>query len=481
MELKRRMPSAAPLAARAAIGERLPSKPHAAFRFGQTWGAKNRRLTLAAGWATDARMHTLEQLRSGALAGARVLRLPKAGLSEFPREIFDLAPTLEVLDLSGNALSALPDDLPRLEKLRVLFCSDTLFTELPPVLGLCPGLTQIGFKAARLRTVPAGALPQDLRWLTLTDNAIEALPPEIGRCHRLQKLMLAGNRLTGLPPELANCTRLELLRLSANRLTERPAWLAGMPRLSWLAMAGNPFNAGLETAVPGAALAWDDLELHAALGEGASGVIHRATRRDGMPMVVKVFKGAMTSDGLPRNEMLACLNAGAHPNLVPVIGRVDGHPEGRDVLAMSLIDPALTPLAGPPSLDSCTRDVYPAGTRFSLDHALHIAMGVAAAARHLHARGLLHGDLYAHNILQAPGRPAMLGDFGGASFYAPGDGPALQRLEVRAFGCLLQELVERCDAAVPEDLTRLVAACLGKVPARRPLFEEIEIRLAAIS
>src|SRR5512145_2869024 len=112
-------------------------------------------------------LNTLEQLRSGELAGSRRVKLA-CGLSEFPREIFALAETLEILDLSGNALSSLPNDLPRLHRLRILFCSDNQFTELPAVLGLCPRLTMIGFKANRIRTVPAAALPSGLRWLILT-------------------------------------------------------------------------------------------------------------------------------------------------------------------------------------------------------------------------------------------------------------------------------------------------------------------------
>ena len=72
-------------------------------------------------------MHTLEQLRSGELAGITRLQL-RCGLTEFPREIFELADSLEILDLSGNQLSTLPDDLPRLHKLRVIFCSDNPFT-----------------------------------------------------------------------------------------------------------------------------------------------------------------------------------------------------------------------------------------------------------------------------------------------------------------------------------------------------------------
>ena len=419
-------------------------------------------------------MQTLEQLRSGALAGATSLRLA-AGLRDFPREIFDLADTLEVLDLGGNALDTLPDDLHRLTKLRILFVSNNAFTELPAVLGQCPSLTMIGFKANRIRTVPAQALPQTLRWLILTDNAIEALPAEIGRCTRLQKLMLAGNRLTTLPETLAACTALELLRIAANQLTALPDWLLAMPRLSWLAFAGNPF--AVEPALPATVetLAWDDLTLEATLGEGASGVISRAVRRDGTHLAVKVFKGAVTSDGLPHSEMMACLAAGRHPNLIPVLGRVTGHPDGREALAMDLIDPAFAPLAAPPSFATCTRDVYAEDLRFDEETVRRIAGGVASAANQLHDRHLMHGDLYAHNILVAPDREPVIGDFGAASAYA-GQGDALQRLEVRAFGCLLEEVVGRCETPVP-DLAGLAAACLDEVPARRPLFEEIVTRL----
>jgi hypothetical protein len=50
-------------------------------------------------------MKSLEQLRAGKLVGTRRLNL-SCHLREFPREIFDLADTLEILDLSGNQLSA---------------------------------------------------------------------------------------------------------------------------------------------------------------------------------------------------------------------------------------------------------------------------------------------------------------------------------------------------------------------------------------
>lgn len=434
--------------------------------------------------------HTLEQLRAGQLAGTQRLKL-SCGLSEFPREIFDLADTLEVLDLGGNALSSLPDDLPRLTKLRVLFCSDNPFTVLPEVLGQCTQLSMIGFKANRIREVPGASLPPDLRWLILTDNRIDALPPEIGQCAQLQKLMLAGNRLRTLPMQLAGCSRLELLRLAANELTALPAWLTSLPRLAWLAYAGNPFSDTLESKAlqrtPIDTIRWDALDLQQRLGEGASGVIHRAALREAgkapRAVAVKLFKGEVTSDGLPHSEMAACISAGAHPDLIPVLGKIAGHPAAMNGLVMELIDPRFGNLAGPPSLASCTRDIYDAAARFEPGEAVRIAHGIASAAAHLHERGIMHGDLYAHNILHDGHGDALLGDFGAASFYDPADtacGNALQRLEVRAFGCLLEELIERCDASASASASRTIASlddlkarCLSEIASSRPLFADI--------
>lgn len=438
-------------------------------------------------------MHTLEQLRSGALAGARHLKLA-CGLKEFPREIFELAETLEILDLAGNALTALPDDLPRLTRLRVLFCSGNPFEVLPEVLGACPALQMIGFKSCRLHTVPDAALSPTLRWLILTDNRLETLPAGIGRCNGLRKLALAGNRLTALPPEMAACTSLELVRIAANRIAAFPDWLLDLPRLTWLAYAGNPFCATLDAAwqaeahtrpVPWAALATDGI-----LGEGASGVIHRAAwsaPEGARAVAVKLFKGEVTSDGLPASERAACVGAGAHPQLIPVLGEVEGHPADTAGLVMALIDSAFRSLAGPPSLDTCTRDVYPAGTCFTPAVALAIARAMASVAAHLHQRGIVHGDLYAHNILHDGEGRVFLGDFGAASFVSPAD-PArarrLEQMEVRAFGCLLEELVahlEPGDDAIRAALAALRARCLAAEPLLRPGFDEIARHLDGLA
>lgn len=437
-------------------------------------------------------MHTLAQLKAGQLAGIQRLDL-SCGLTEFPREIFDLADSLEILNLSGNALTSLPHDLHRLPHLRVLFCAQNAFTEVPECLGQCAQLSMISFKSNQISRVTADALPPRLRWLILTDNRIDELPAELGERPLLQKLMLAGNRLEHLPPSLANCHNLELIRIAANRMTHLPDWLLTLPGLTWLAYAGNPVETAQEEAIDDQTpdIPWATLSMAQVLGEGASGVIRQATWTPGTqpakPVAVKLYKGSMTSDGSPLHEMHACIAAGLHPNLIKVEGRVVDHPDNQAALVMDLIDPSYRNLAALPSLASCTRDVYAPATRFSAAVALRMARGVASVAAHLHRHGITHGDLYGHNILWSDTGDCLLGDFGAASFHAKVDNletRALQRIEVRAFGVLLGELLERIDSGLNDTmrhrLESLCEQCCQPDVLARPDFTAVETTLQSL-
>jgi serine/threonine protein kinase len=172
-----------------------------------------------------------------------------------------------------------------------------------------------------------------------------------------------------------------------------------------------------------------------------------------------------------------------------VVGKIGAHPEATPGLVMSLVDPGYRNLAAPPSLDSCTRDIYPEGLRFTLPVALNIATGIASVAEHLHAQGIMHGDLYAHNILWSDSGDCLLGDFGAASFLPRHDArqaAALQRIEVRAYGCLLEELLDRGDAT-PETASAIAALralqrrCETLETGDRPLFAEIRSALTALA
>jgi hypothetical protein len=438
-------------------------------------------------------METLNLLRSGQLAGSKRLKL-ECGLTQFPSEIFPLADSLEILDLSNNHLRTLPDEFERLKHLKIVFFTNNDFEEIPSVLSQCRDLKMVSFKSNQVASVGEHALPPSIRWLILTNNKIEQLPASLGSMSHLQKLMLAGNRLQSLPEEMAECLNLELIRLSANQLQALPPWLFTLPRLSWLAYAGNPFcraDATHKPVLPD--IDWAELRLGEILGQGASGVIYQGlwtTELGQKEVAIKLFKGEVTSDGLPSDEMAACLAAGCHDNLVNVLGKLSNAPDEKQGLVFSFIPPDYKSLGQPPDFDTCTRDTYSTNVSFSLPVILRVTQGIASAAAHLHAKGIMHGDLYAHNILVDETGDSLLGDFGAASFYDPSDvviGQALEQLEVRAFGCLLEDMLDRCtpeesseyEAAV-ESLRGLRQDCLNQVLSGRPRFTEIGERLASV-
>lgn len=395
-------------------------------------------------------MHTLAQVKSGELKGIKRLYLSE-NLTSFPLEILSLADSLEVLDLSNNQLTSLPTEIAQLTHLKILFASQNNFTVLPEALGLCANLEMIGFKSNQITHVPENALPAKLRWLILTDNNIALLPNTLGERPRLQKLALAGNQLTELPQTLAQAKNLELIRISANQLTAFPEQLFQLPKLAWLAFAGNPFS---ESEIKGAtvpSIASTRYVLEHVLGQGASGVISKArwsaVDEPLFPedIAVKVFKGEVTSDGYPKDELAACLKVGKHPNLVQSLAQVNES----DYLAliMNLIPEHYRNLGLPPSLQTCTRDTFAEGFTLSQAFVDKIVQQMRNVFEHLHNNKVCHGDLYAHNTLVDEQANIIFGDFGAASMYHmlnEKQQAHIKKIEQRALDYFIEDLMSIC-------------------------------------
>jgi len=217
-------------------------------------------------------MNTLIDLKNGKLKGLKQLTISE-DLSSFPDEIFTLAETLEILDLSHNQLSEIPD-LSRLKKLKIAFFSFNLFTKVPAAFKNCDKLYMLGLKGNQIETFDEDILPLTISWLILTDNRLKALPASIGNLTKLRKFPLAGNQLRSLPDAMSECRELELIRLSANQFDELPEWLLRLPKLAWLAFSGNSCSTAPVAALD--EVAYESLEMSALLGEGASGQIYKA-------------------------------------------------------------------------------------------------------------------------------------------------------------------------------------------------------------
>ncbi|TLX46524.1 protein kinase [Pseudoalteromonas phenolica] len=436
--------------------------------------------------AAERQCHNLNDLKAGKYQGYKRLQLVE-NLSEFPEEILSLSNTLEVLDLSNNLLSELPDSFVQLKNLKVLFLSFNQFKVFPDVLGKCINLDMVGFKSNQIESISETSLPRNLRWLILTDNRLTQLPHSFGQLSQLKKLALAGNKLASIPESFTQCKQLELVRLSANELTSVPAGLFKLPKLAWLALSGNPLVGEHKVHSGITQYEQNDIVLNEQIGQGASGVIYQGklTNADtDTDIAIKVFKGGKTSDGYPEDELNACLTAGQHENLINTFAHIS-EPDFLALL-MDLIPKGYENLGLPPNYETCTRDTFVEGTQYSIETISNIAKQLADVLSHLHNQQVSHGDFYAHNTMINEQGHVMFGDFGAATQLHNLSGVQQQqfeRIEVRAFGNLLDDLLKQSqlnesDNSTIAKLISLRDACLNDNITLRPNFADIKVLLA---
>lgn len=257
--------------------------------------------------------------------------LSNCQLKEFPLDLLlPIKDSIEMINLGGNQLTSLPNEITQFTKLRILFFANNHFTSIPIPLGSMPSLYMLSFKANKLTQIHPQSLSPSIHWLILTDNHIESLPPTIGQLSFLRKFLFAGNKITSLPTEMENCKELELIRFPVNKLSVLPDWLLELPKLSWAAYSSNFFTVqepATCTSEKEVEISWNDLEVGRKLGEGASGDIFHGIwkKADGKrshltirvivnicylflgsttPVAVKLFKVLVNSDGSAEDEIM---------------------------------------------------------------------------------------------------------------------------------------------------------------------------------
>lgn len=425
----------------------------------------------------------LSELRGSALRSATSLNLSSLGLRQVPDELFTGAPDVKVLDLSANELETLPHDFALLAKLEVVFLSRNRFRELPEILGQCRALRFIGARDNQISHLAGSALPPNLEWLTLTSNQLTELPADFGKLIKLRKLLLAGNQLLKLPPSILRCQELELLRGAANSFEVLPPEIALLPKLAWLSFSGNPVITAPSPLDPIQSLPLSSVILTESVGKGASGSSMRGVLRDSpqIEVVVKFFDSSVSSDSAAVDEISAALAAAGVPGAIESIAQVVddiGRPIG---IVSRYAGESFVRLGEPPTFDSVTRDIFQAERLAASLPILQVLQSVAVSLSSLHERKLMHGDLYAHNILVSDQGHALLGDFGATWSYtslAAELHPALQAIEVRAYGYLIDDLVRNSFGAslsqrVHGALCGLRDACLSINPHERPSIQEL--------
>ena len=243
-------------------------------------------------------------------------------------------------------------------------------------------------------------------------------------------------------------------------------------------------------------------ELEAPLGSGGVSEVHRARdRRTGEIVALKELLPQFTADRALVSRFLREAEVArrlAHPGIVPVLDA--GEEAGRPYLVMELV-----------TGEDLRRRLDREGA-LPWPEAQRIALAVARALEHAHARGVVHRDLKPHNVLLDAGGAVKLTDFGlarvqtlasltGSSlvwgspeYMAPelfGRGRADPRSDLFSLGVLLFEMatgklpwkdrslarlvssVADAATALPslgqgEAMDRLVATLLAPSPGERP-------------
>ncbi|GAX78678.1 hypothetical protein CEUSTIGMA_g6116.t1 [Chlamydomonas eustigma] len=175
------------------------------------------------------------------------LDLSRNALTALPEEL-GLLTTLTHLDVSNNSLQCLFNSILNLHSLKLLACDSNQLQLLPETVPYLKSLVVLSVSGNNLRFLPEGigcSQPQ-LASIACQSNALEAIPAGLGSCTSLTKLDASNNRITVLSPQLFRtgdlATSLSDLNLSQNALRSLPSEIAMLKKLKVLNLKENQIS-----------------------------------------------------------------------------------------------------------------------------------------------------------------------------------------------------------------------------------------------
>lgn len=127
------------------------------------------------------------------------------------------AENLDYLDLSGNRIRILPDNINNLRSLAEIDLSDNVLESLPAQIW-------------QLR---------NLRMLVLANNPLNILANDISNNRKLLVLALSGTKIKNLPASIKNLSQLETLSLNNNELSQIPEDIKDIASLRIVDLSSN--------------------------------------------------------------------------------------------------------------------------------------------------------------------------------------------------------------------------------------------------
>jgi len=158
----------------------------------------------------------------GRLTNLTELIIGHNSLVKLPSEV-KLLVNLKALEAEANCLESLPEDLGECSKLEVVNVTANKLTSLAPLTPLTGLLSLLASQNELTDLEIALETKERLTVLAASDCQITAVPPDIGKLQMLRELNLANNALTALPTEMGQLSekKLQLLKLDGNKFADR--------------------------------------------------------------------------------------------------------------------------------------------------------------------------------------------------------------------------------------------------------------------
>lgn len=177
------------------------------------------------------------------------LDLSNSNMTEFPMEIFGLSNLhyLLNLDLSGNLIKEIPDEISRLKNMENLTLNSNNITSISKKIKLLSKLIYLDLGSNYIRVIPSEfEWPEKLVTLDMSNNLITEFSGSLSKLQHLECLLLFQNKLRTLSKSIGNLTELIYLDLSDNDLAEVPETLLELKKISYLYVEGNDIGVSRE-------------------------------------------------------------------------------------------------------------------------------------------------------------------------------------------------------------------------------------------
>lgn len=165
-------------------------------------------------------------------------------LQILPPEI-ELLSSLKWLDVRFNNVQEIPPEIARLHALETLLLNHNDISFLNEALFDLPKLSKLSVYGNRLSRLTEELCVRCKSWndaLCFDGMMAIDMPLELCFVHRLTRLSLANNRIEALPPEIKKLESLVILDVSHNAIQRLPWQMCQLRKLAQLNVAGNPLD-----------------------------------------------------------------------------------------------------------------------------------------------------------------------------------------------------------------------------------------------